>query len=334
MTGRRPVVAFVGLMAVIALLVPVGCGSDSGSEGRDSQVRLVLDFVPNGVHAGIYRALAAGYYRDEGIDLEIVRPSSTGDTVRLVLAGKAEVGLADGLDLAGQISMGRDARAVMAVLQRPAGGLITLRESGVRSPADLAGRTVGETGVESDRIVFETMVKAAGGDPGSSKVISTGFNGAQALLAGRIDAFTGYIPSDATALNLSGDPTRSFAFDRFGGPPYPGLVAFGDQSWVTSEDELAKGFVEATVRGYRDALASPARAVNDLAREVDGVDREFALAVFRAYRPWFGGPERFGLIAPDRIEALSDFMVSTGLAEEPVAADDFGAPGLASGPLD
>lgn len=329
---RRPVVAFLGLLAAAVLLVPVGCGSDSGPAGDDTRVRLVLDFVPNGVHAGIYRAIAAGYYRDEGIDLEVVRPSSTGDTVRLVLAGKAEFGIADGLDLAGQISMGRDARAVMSILQRPAGGLITLRQSGVRSPADLAGRTVGETGVESDRIVFETMVETAGGDPADSKLIATGFNGAQALIAGRIDAFTGYIPSDATALNLSGDPTRSFAFDRFGGPSYPGLVAFGGDSWLKREGDLARGFVEATVRGYRDALASPDRAVEDLAREVDGIDREFALAVFRAYRPWFGGAGRFGRIAPGRIEALSDFMVSTGLAEVPVSSESFGAPGLAYGP--
>lgn len=297
-------------------------------------MRLVLDFVPNGVHAGIYRAIAAGYYRDQGIDLEIVRPSSTGDTVRLVLAGKAEFGIADGLDLAGQISMGRDARAVMSILQRPAGGLITLRESGIGTPADLAGRTVGETGVESDRIVFETMVETAGGNPADSKLIATGFNGAQALLAGRIDAFTGYIPSDATALDLSGDRTRSFAFDHYGGPSYPGLVIFGDDSRVRTRPALARGFVEATVRGYRDALASPERAVDDLVREVQGVDRKFALAVFRAYRPFFGEGGRFGRIAPGSIEALSGFMVATGLAERPISPRAFGAPGLASRPLD
>ena len=328
----------VGLLVVAAAAFSLsGCGAGDGGSSEsdgDRQVRLVLDFVPNGVHAGIYRAIAAGYYEEEGIDLEVVRPSSTGDTVRLVLAGKAEFGIADGLDLAGQIAMGRDARAVISILQRPAGGLITLEQAGVGSPADLAGRTVGETGVESDRVVFETMVREAGGDPADSKVVATGFNGAQALVAGRIAAFTGYIPADATALDLSGEKTRSFAFDRFGGPPYPGLVGFGDASWVEREPELAQGFAEATARGYRDAIESPARAVADLADQVDGIDRAFALAVFRAYRPWFGEPDRFGRIEPDSIRSLSDFMVSTGLAEKPVSPGEFGAPGLAFGPLD
>lgn len=335
MTGLRPHGILVGLLvAAVAVVSFIGCGGESDPEGEDRRVRLVLDFVPNGVHAGIYRAIAAGYYREEGIDLEVVRPSSTGDTVRLVLAGKAEFGIADGLDLAGQISMGRKARAVMAILRRPAGGLVTLKEAGIGSPAELAGRRVGETGVESDRVVFQTIVRSAGGDPAASKVIATGFNGAQALVAGSIEAFTGYIPADATALDLAGNGTRSFAFDRFGGPAYPGLVVFGEASGVEDDPELARGFVEATVRGYRDAFRSPGRAIADLAGQVNGIDEPFALAVFRAYRPWFGRADSFGRIDPGRIDALSAFMVSTGLAEKPVSPEVFGAPGLAPGPLD
>lgn len=333
MTWPRRTGFALGFVLILGgILSLTGCDGDSDAGNGERQVRLVLDYVPNGVHAGIYRAIEAGYYADEGIDLEVVRPSSTGDPIRLVLAGKADLGLADGLDLAGQISAGRKARAVMAILERPAGGLITLREAGIASPAGLTGRTVGETGVPSDRVVFETMVEAAGGDPAESQVIATGFNGAQALVAGRIEAFTGFIPADATALDLEGERTRSFAFDRFGGPPYPGLVAFGEASWLGREAEVAEGFVAATVRGYRDALSNPERAVGDLVREVDGVEPAFALAVFRAYRPWFGPAGDFGRIRPATIARLSEFMIATGLAEGPVRPQVFGAPGLAPGP--
>lgn len=337
MKGHRRTAVVLGIvLGLIAPMFLVACGDGETDDSAvaNREVELVLDFIPNGVHAGIYRAIAAGYYEDEGIDLEVVRPSSTGDTVRLVVAGKADFGLADGLDLARQISLDRDARAVMAILQRPAGGLITLESSGIGSPADLAGKAVGETGVESDRVVFETMVETAGGDPDDSKLVATGFNGAQALVAGRIAAFTGFIPSDATALDLAGSPTRSFAFDRFGGPGYPGLVALGAKSVIEDDPELAKGFAEATARGYRDAIESPERAVSDLARQVDGIDRAFALAVFRAYRPWFGKPKGFGRIDPVGIRELSEFMLGSELAEKPVSPDRFGAPGLTFGPLD
>ena len=136
---------------------------------------LVLDFVPNAVHAGIYRALAAGYYRSAGIDLQVVPPSSTSTTLELVEAGKAQFGLADGIDVAEQIAMGRDAKAIMAVVQRPLGAPIALASEHLRSAADLVGKTVGITGVPSDRAALDTVVAHAGGDPAKVKLVTVGF---------------------------------------------------------------------------------------------------------------------------------------------------------------
>src|SRR5487761_1869502 len=145
-------------------------------------------------HAGIYRALAAGYYRRENIDLRVVEPTSTQETLKLIDAGRAQFGLADGSDVAGLIDKGGDAQAVMALVQRPLGGLIALRSEHLRSPADLQGKNVGVTGVPSDEAVLDTEVRHAGGDPAKVRVVNVGFAGAQALAAGRIAAFTGFIP--------------------------------------------------------------------------------------------------------------------------------------------
>ncbi|MFZ9669279.1 MAG: ABC transporter substrate-binding protein [Solirubrobacterales bacterium] len=315
--------ATLGLAVLLA-----GCGGGDGDQqnGADGQTRatLILDYVPNAVHAGVYRAIAAGYYEDEGIELEVRTPSSTSDTARLLLAGRAEFGLLDGLDLGEQVSERRPVRAVMAVLRRPAGGLVTLAASDVRTPADLAGRRVGETGTPSDRAVFETMVESAGGDPAASEVVSIGFGGVQALIAGRITAFTGYLPADATAAESKGYPARSFAFDRFGGPPYPGLVVATGQAVARGRPGLVRGFVRATERGYRDALADPERAVADLAAGAGGVDTAFALKSFEAYRPLIGPPERVGRIAPGPVRALSRFMLDSGLTERGFRPDRFG----------
>lgn len=320
--------ASVAVLATLVGLLVAGCGGDDGrSDGpsrETTRATLVLDFVPNAVHAGIYRALAAGYYRKEGIDLEIRTPSSTTDTTRLLVAGRAEFGLLDGLDLGKQVSEGRPLRASMAVLRRPAGGLVTLSESGIGSPADLMGRKVGETGAPSDRAVFETMVESAGGDPARSEVVSIGFGGVQALIAGRIDAFTGYVPADSTAVESKGYPTRSFPFDRFGGPSYPGLVAASSNEVLRDRPQLARGFVRATVRGYRDAIADPERAVADLAGLADGVEPGFARESFDAYRPYFGPPSGIGRITPGPVRRLSSFMVEAGLVERGFTPARFG----------
>ena len=306
-----------------------GCGGEGSgpadpSPDTPTRATLVLDFVPNAVHAGIYRAIAAGYYDEEGIDLQVRTPSSTTDTARLLIAGRAEFGLMDGLDLGAQVSEGRPLRAVMAVLRRPAGGLVTLAGSGIESPAGLAGRTVGETGAPSDRAVFETMVEYSGGDPDASDLVSIGFGGVQALVAGRIAAFTGYVPADSTAVEARGLPTRSFPFDRFGGPPYPGLVAATSTEVAAERPGLVRGFVRATVRGYRDALRDPVRAIADLARGAEGVRPGFALKTFEAYRSYIGPSGGVGRIDPGTVRELSRFMVASGLVERGFVPARFG----------
>jgi NitT/TauT family transport system substrate-binding protein/putative hydroxymethylpyrimidine transport system substrate-binding protein len=314
---------FVLLLAALLAVLIAGCGSGSSS-GDLRRATLVLDYLPNGVHAGVYRALAAGYYEDRGIDLHVVSPTSTADTLRLIQAGKADFGLADGIDIAGQIDAGREAKGIMALTQRPSGGLISLASSRIDSPADLAGKTVGVTGVPSDSAVFDTMVRKAGGDPDDSKVVTVGFNGAQALQAGKIAAFTGYVPADATAIEARGQETRSFAFDKYGGPSYPGLVFFSTTSKIDRDADLMSDFVDATTEGYRDAIDDPGRAVDDLAEQVESIDPDLALATFRAYEPLFGDPAVLGRFNRSHIRDLSAFLLRNGLIEKPISPARFG----------
>lgn len=305
------------LVASVAGALALGtaaCGDDGDNDGDSLQkATLVLDYLPNGVHAGIYDAIANGYYEDEGLDLDVVTPTSTADTLRLIEAGKADFGLADGIDIATQIDAGRDARAIMAVTQRPSGGLITLADEGIASPADLEGRTVGVTGVPSDEAVFETIVEGDGGDPDSAKVVTIGFNGVQALRAGRVSAFTGYIPADATAIDAAGQKTRSFAFDDFGGPSYPGLVAFSTRSRIAEDPDLMAGFVAATVKGYEEAVADPDGAIEDLVEANPEIEPGLARDTLDAYVPLIGDPKEIGTFDMVSIQDLLLFLMKKDL---------------------
>lgn len=287
---------------------------------------LVLDFVPNAVHTGIYRALAAGYYRRENIDLKVIQPSSTVDTLKLIEAGKAQVGLADGSDVAGLIDHGGDAQAVMAIAQRPLGGLIALASEHLSSPAQLQGKTVGITGVPSDTAVLDTEVRHAGGDPAKVHVVTIGFNGAQALAAGKLAAFTGFVPADGVQLQTSGHPIAAFRLDENGGPGYPGLVAFTTRKLIAANPALVGDFVAATTKGYEDTLANPQVALNDLLRLNPALQRKSEKASLQAYLPLFadGGKVRFGVLQTAKLADMSSWMVSHDLIHAAVAPERYG----------
>jgi NitT/TauT family transport system substrate-binding protein/putative hydroxymethylpyrimidine transport system substrate-binding protein len=291
------------------------------------QATLVLDFTPNAVHAGIYRALAAGYYQAANISLRIVQPTSTADTLRLIDAGKADFGLADGSDVAQQIDMGRDATAVLAITQRPLGGLITLASEHFHSPADLQGKTVGITGVPSDRAVLDTEVRYAGGNPARVRVVTIGFNGASDLEAGKIAAFTGFWPADGVQVATSGHPINAFKLDEYGGPPYPGLVAFTTQHERRTYPALVRAFVAATIRGYEDTLRDPTQSLDDLLAADPALQPTLTQASLQAYLPLFtdNGTIPFGQLRLTAIDALSKWMLANHLIRRPVAPSVYAA---------
>jgi putative hydroxymethylpyrimidine transport system substrate-binding protein len=313
-------------LPVTGLICALSIGLCSCGSTHLRRATLILDFTPNAGHAGVYRALAAGYYKRANIALEVVQPTSTQETLKLIDAGRAQFGLADGSDVAGLIDKGGDAQAVMALVQRPLGGLIALASERLRSPGDLAGKTVGVTGVPSDEAVLDTELRHDGVDPKRVKVVTVGFNGGQALVAGRIAAFTGFIPADGVALEVSGHPITAFGLDQQGGPPYPGLVAFTTRRLIAGDPALVRDFVAATVHGYEDTLKNPPQSLAELEAANPTLPRKLTAASLGVYLRVFadGISVPFGTLQAANVEAMSKWMVGAGLIHAPIAPVRYG----------
>ena len=131
-------------------LVLAGCRGESRGRSRPGtaarQVRVILDYLPNAVHAGFYQAQAAGYFRDEGLNVRIDAPTSSSDTLRLMAAGQAEFGLVSLLDFMSVRAKGEPLKIVMAVEQRPLAAMIALKKSGIERPQGSQGAAGGNDG--------------------------------------------------------------------------------------------------------------------------------------------------------------------------------------------
>jgi putative hydroxymethylpyrimidine transport system substrate-binding protein len=331
---KRPLRVAAALLTAMALTFgAAACGSsnsttsetgEGGTLSTMTNATLVLDFIPNGVHAGIYRALEAGYYEENNINLKIIQPTSTADTLKLIDAGKADFGIADGIDVGNQIVEGRDAKGIMALLERPPGGLITLKKSGITDPKELEGKTVGITGVPSDTAILNTVVSDAGGDPENVKVVTIGFNGVQNLENEKVSAFTGFVPADGVQVEENGNPIEAFPLDEWGGPSYPGLVVFSTQGQIEQDPALMEAFVSATVKGYEDTFEDPEQSIEDLVNANPGIDEGLATATLEAYMPLFEGEGEYGEFETQNIKALSEFMVENELAESGFSPERYG----------
>jgi putative hydroxymethylpyrimidine transport system substrate-binding protein len=246
-----------------------GCGGGGAEPGAPKGATLVLDFQPNAVHSGIYAAQANGFFKDEGIDLDIQEPSSTADSAKLLETGRADFAVMDINDFGIARERGLDLVAIAAIVQRPLASVIARDPNEIRTPSDLAGKTIGVTGVPSDDAVLDSVLRSGGVDPSDVHRVTIGFNAVADLAAGKVDAATAFWNAEGVELQHQGIPIREFRVDQFGAPRYPELVVVQK----TGNEELGHRLV-AGLRGGYDVLAEqPRRALDDLLDQVPGLDR-------------------------------------------------------------
>jgi ABC-type nitrate/sulfonate/bicarbonate transport system substrate-binding protein len=308
----------------MAVLVASGVaqgGTSLASQSAPRKLTLMLDFVPSPYHIGIYQAVKAGYYKKANIDLKIVQPTSAGDYARLVSAGKADIGLADGVDLLTFIANGTKYKGFLALLQKPLAGIAVLKSSGITSPKQLVGKKVASPGSPSNKAFLVTMVRNSGGDPNQVKLITTGFDFAKYLVAGKINAFTGYL-TDAVQADVESGVRLSFMrLDQFGGPTYPSLVFYATTARIAQDPGLIRDFVAATVHGYQDTLKNPSGALNAFLSLNPAVKAAPTKAALTAILPLFkDGATQYGHVNLADLNNLSAFLVKNKLIKKTVPA--------------
>jgi|SRR6476659_193582 len=272
------------LAAVLLLAGAAGCGGGGAEPGAPKGATLVLDFVPNAVHSGIYAAQQQGYYRERGIDLTIRQPGESTDAPKLLAAGRAEFAILDIHDLGIARERGLDVVGLMPIVQRPLAAVIARGSGPVQRPRELERHRVGVTGLPSDEAVVDSEVSADGGDPARVDRVTIGFNAVSSLAAGKVDAATGFWNAEGVALQRRGVPVRIFKLNRYGAPPYPELILTTSRQTIDRDPELVDSMVAATTRGYEFVTAHPAQGLDDLLGAVPSLDRAEQGAQLRALR--------------------------------------------------
>src|SRR5919204_878171 len=252
--------------ALIAAFVAAGCGGGDG--GGRPRVTVALDFVPNAVHAPIFTAARIGADRRRGVRIVVERPGSQPDSLKAVLAGRADVGVLDIPHLGLARERGKDVVAIGALVERPLAALIA--QATVRRPRDLDGRTVGVSGLPSDPAFLRAIVRHDGGDYDSIRQVTMGFNAVSALLTRKVDAVPAFWNAEGVVLRQRGVRIREFRVDDYGAPPYPEVVLMTTRRTLERRRGDLVRFLAALGDGVRSVLRDPGPAARQVAAEAGG----------------------------------------------------------------
>ncbi|MDP9134254.1 MAG: ABC transporter substrate-binding protein, partial [Actinomycetota bacterium] len=206
-----------------------------------------------------------------------------------------------------------------AVVRKPLASIISLPKANVRTPADLAGKTVGTAGIDYQSAYLQTILTDAGVDPSSVTERNVGFNFTPALLTRRVDATLGaFWNYEGTQLRLDGRKPRIIRMEQTGVPTYDELVLVANQSALERDGGKIRAFVSALARGTRELARDPDRGVQALLDANPDLDPKLQRAAVRVTTPLFlpaaGRP--FGWQDPGEWQAFAAWMRENRLLTE------------------
>ena len=215
--------------------------------------------------------------------------------------------------------------SVAAIAQRPLTSIMALGSKDIRSPADLAGKTVGTAGIPYQAAYLKTIAQHAGIDPASIKQVDVGFNLVPAMLSGKAAATLGaFWNIEGVELARRGKHPSIIRTDQAGVPTYDELVLVARRSDLSKRGGLIRRFLRALGQGYEDARRNPAGATKDLVAANPDLNEATSLAQVRVSLPVFfptrGKP--FGYADPATWQSYGSWMLRNRLLTRPPNAGD------------
>ena len=179
------------LFATIALTLAALLGA-SGTASAADAVSLRLNWYLGGLHAPFYLGVERGYYRDEGIDLTINEGRGSPASVQIVGAKSDTFGMTDAGSLMLGATKGVPIRSMFSLLSSSDFGIISLEETGIKSPKDLEGKSVAGTSGDGPTALFPAVCETNGVNKDKVKVVFMDPPAKPAaLMEKRVDALLG-----------------------------------------------------------------------------------------------------------------------------------------------
>jgi NitT/TauT family transport system substrate-binding protein len=308
-----------GLAAAMA-----GCSKSvkiaKGTDPSPSKIRFQSDWYPQPEQGGIYQALSKGFYREAGLDVDILaggpgRPILTG-----LLAGQSDLELAQSDDVIVRIGAGLPLVIVGAVMEHGPLAVMVHADSPVRHFADLDGGTVmalpGTTWISFVKSRYHIEFK----------LIPMNYSLAE-FMADRNLIQQCFITSEPFFAAQNGQKVRTLLIADSGYDPYRVYVT--TRKFLREHPDQVRAFVAASIRGWNDFVmddSGPARRlIQSLNPQMTPEFMDYSIKAIVTHRLVPGDAERgerTGLITSRRLAAQIDLLAKMKIVPATLRVND------------
>lgn len=307
--------ALVLIFTLIIGLLP-GCGQKA-ENSELTPVTVILDWVPNTNHTGLYAAKEKGFYQEEGLDVKIVNPGE-GGTAQLIAANKGDFGISYQEEVTYARSEDIPVVAIAAVIQHNTSGFASPIDKNIKTPKDFENKTYGGWGSPMENAMIKALMDKYGADFNKVNIINIGAADFFTSLEKDIDFAWIYYGWTGIEAELKNIPLNFIKLrDEHEALDFYTPVIITSEDKIKNNPELIKKFMRATARGYQFSIENPEQAADILLKaapelnpELVKKSQQYLAAEYQADAP------RWGEMKVEVWQKYADFMYQNRLIKK------------------
>lgn len=296
----------------------------AGDNDQLEKVTVILDYVANTNHTGMYVALDQGYYKEAGLDVEIVEPTE-GATATLVAVGKGDFGISYQEDVTIALTS-KDPlpiKTIATLIQHNTSGFVTYADKDIKSPKDFEGKTYAGWGGPGEEAVLKAVMTKDGADFSKLNMIISDGSGFEAL-KDKVDIEWFFEGWDIVKCKLNNFPVNYMELRQLDERlDYYTPVIIANKDTLEQKPEMVKKFLAATEKGYRYAIENPDESAKILQKYAPDYSLDM-LTMSQEYlsEKYMEDTDRWGEMKDEVWNNYTDFMVEYGVIDHAIPAEE------------
>lgn len=262
---------------LIAFLM-AGCSSNSQKNTANEKnkplkkVSVVLDWTPNTNHTGLYVAKEKGYFKAEGLDVDIIMPPEAGAD-QLVATGKANFGVGYQEAITQARIQGVPLVSIAAIIQHNTSGFASPVEKNIKTPKDFEGHTYGGWGSPTEKAMITSLMNKQKADVNKVKIINMGNTDFFTAIRKNVDFSWIYYGWDGVNAELRNQKINMIYLTDYSKKlDYYTPVLETNENMIAKDPETVKAFIKAASEGYEYAIKNPDKAADILIKAAPDLD--------------------------------------------------------------
>ncbi len=298
--------------------------SEVEEEKELEPVTVILDYVANTNHTGMYVALEHGFYEEIGLDVTIVEPTE-GATATLIAVGKGDFGISYQEDVTMALTSEEPLpiKAIATIIQHNTSGFATYADKNITSPKDFEGKIYAGWGGPGEEAVLRAVMAKEGADFSKLEMVISDGSGFEALKE-RVDILWFYEGWDMVKAQQNDFPVNYMELRQLDERlDYYTPVIISSNKVLEENPEMAKKFLSATQKGYEFAIENPEESAKILQIYAPDYSIEM-LTMSQSYlaEKYMEDADSWGVMKDEVWDNYTDFMVEYGMIDHAISASD------------